>query len=123
MNLTNIPDDCANLNAGPLPGGRVYLLSNAMPNANRDPLFVSTTVDGLHFNATTALTTCTLPFYKGPGQPFGCLYRFPGGAKQGGCQYPQGMSLTAPGVEGFWAIFSLNKEDIWVVHAPFSSLA
>lgn len=120
--LTNVPDDNANLNAGVLPDGRRYLLSNAMPNIFRDPLYLSTTVDGWNWNHTSALTSCTLPIYSSPTQPFGCLYRYQGGAKQSGCQYPQGMSLTTPGLEGFWAIFSLGKEDIWVLHAPFASL-
>jgi hypothetical protein len=46
--------------------------------------------------------------------------RYPGGAKEGGVQYPQAVPVTAPGQEGFWAIFSLNKEDIWVVCVPFA---
>lgn len=121
-NLTNIPDDNANLNAGTLPDGRVYLLSNAMPNIFRDPLFLSTSVDGWNFNATVALTSCELPVYTAPDQPWGCMYRYQGGSKQGGCEYPQGMSLTATGFEGYWAIYSLNKEDIWVLRVPFASL-
>jgi len=84
--------------------------------------YLSTTVDGWNWNHTSALTSCTLPIYSSPEQPFGCLFRYQGGAKQSGCQYPQGMSLTTPGLEGFWAIFSLGKEDIWVLHAPFESL-
>jgi hypothetical protein len=32
------------------------------------------------------------------------------------------MAVTADGVEGFYAIFSQNKEDIWVAHVPFSSI-
>jgi hypothetical protein len=122
--LTNIPDDNANLNAGPLPDGRVYLLSNAMPNLVRDPLYLSTSKSGWSFNATTALVSCNLPIFSSSEQPYGCLYRYQGGAKQGGCQYPQGMSVVKPeSVQGFWAIFSLNKEDIWVLRSPFSSLA
>jgi hypothetical protein len=61
--ITNFPDDHANLNAGQLPDGRAYVLSDAMPNIFRDPLFLSTTVDGWTFNATTALTSCELPMY------------------------------------------------------------
>lgn len=118
----NITDDHANLNCGNLPDNRRYLLSNVMPNVFRDPLYLSTTHDGWRFNATVALTSCELPIFRSKEQPYGCQYRHQGGSKQGGCQYPQGMSVTDPRVKGFWAIFSLNKEDIWVVRAPFSSL-
>jgi hypothetical protein len=50
------------------------------------------------------------------------VYRHKGGSKQGGVQYPQGLALTVPGLEGFWAIYSLNKEDVWVARAPFGSI-
>jgi len=119
----NISDDNSNLNAGRLPDGRVYLLSNAMPFAVRDPLFLSTSVDGQAFGATArALTSCQLAVYQGPHQPSGCVFRHKGGSKQGGVQYPQGLALTVPGLEGFWAIYSLNKEDVWVARAPFGSI-
>ena len=119
----NISDDNSNLNAGILPDGRVYLLSNAMPFAFRDPLFLSTSVDGQAFGATArALTSCQLAVYQSPHQPSGCVYRHKGGSKQGGVQYPQGLALTVQGLEGFWAIYSLNKEDVWVARAPFRSI-
>ena len=124
--MTNLPDDHANLNAGLLADGRRFLLSNAMPNIFRDPLFLSTTTDGWHWNATTAFTSCELPIFTAPDQPWGCIYRYAGGAKQSGCQYPQGLSLTdpaPPAVQGLWAIFALNKEDIWIISAPISSFA
>jgi hypothetical protein len=35
---TNITDDTSNINAGTLPDGRVFLVSNAMLNLLRDPL-------------------------------------------------------------------------------------
>ncbi len=54
-NKTNIPDDVSNVNCGTLPDGRNYLLSNAMPNVFRDPLWLSTSMDGVHFNATVGL--------------------------------------------------------------------
>jgi hypothetical protein len=87
--VVNIADDNANLNAGALPDGRVYLLSNAMPNAFRDPLFLSTSADGIAFDRTVALTSCEQRVYASPRQPIGCLARHAGGSKQGGCQYPQ----------------------------------
>ncbi len=36
---TNITDDTSNINAGTLPNGRVYLVSNVMLNLIRDPLY------------------------------------------------------------------------------------
>eukprot|EP00048_Salpingoeca_helianthica_P001515 m.49791 g.49791 ORF g.49791 m.49791 type:complete len:414 (+) comp11517_c0_seq4:1122-2363(+) len=115
---TNISDDVANINAGPLPDGRVYLLSNAMVTVFRDPLFISTTTDGWHFSRTNVVASCEMSAFRSPKQPWGCLQRYKGGAKEGGLQYPQGMAVTAPGVEGFYAIFSVNKEDIWVARLP-----
>ena len=121
--VLDIPDDNGNLNAGSLPDGRVYLLSNAMPNVNRDPLFLSTSVDGQAFgHAVRALTACEQAMYKSLKQPLGCVYRHPGGSKQGGVQYPQGLALTTPGLQGFWVIYSLNKEDIWLARVPFASI-
>jgi hypothetical protein len=35
---TNISDDTSNINAGTLPNGRVFLVSNVMLNLLRDPL-------------------------------------------------------------------------------------
>jgi len=37
---TNISDDVSNLNCGTLPDGRAFLVSNAMVNIVRDPLYV-----------------------------------------------------------------------------------
>ncbi len=120
---TNITDDVANINAGSLPDGRVYLLNNALITLFRDPLFLTTSADGVHFNSTGAVATCESAVFKHlPQQPYGCMYRHKGGAKEGGLQYPQGMAVTAAGMEGFYAIFSLNKEDIWVARVPFASI-
>lgn len=120
--ITSISDDHANINAGRLPDGRVYLLSNTMPFVYRDPLFLSTSTDGFGWSTLTALTSCEEKVYTAPDQPYGCLFRHQGGAKQSGCEYPQGMSVTAPGKEGFYAIYSLNKEDIYIARVPFSSI-
>jgi hypothetical protein len=124
-NATTIPDDNANINAGRLPDGRTFLLSNAMPNIFRDPLMLTTSSDGVAFSNVTALVSCELPVFTAPDQPWGCIQRYDGGAKQGGVQYPQSLvvleSAGSPWV-GYWAIFSLNKEDIWVLRAPFDGL-
>ena len=118
---TNISDDVANINAGVLPDGRIYLLNNAMINAFRDPLFVTTSDDGWHFSHTNVAVSCEEHVFQAKDQPWGCLYRYKGGAKEGGVQYPQGLPVSAEGSKGFYAIFSLNKEDIWIVKMPLGN--
>ena len=51
-------------NCGPLSDGRVYIMSNAMPNLFRDPLYLATSKDGHNFDRTVALTSCELPVYR-----------------------------------------------------------
>ena len=121
---TNITNDVANLNAGTLPDGRVYLVSNVMTNIFRDPIYVSLSRNGVEFTAVAALGSCEQPHFTNPWQPLGCVQRYGGGGIQGGLQYPQAVAVTAAegGVEGFYVILSQNKEDIWVAKTPFSSL-
>jgi hypothetical protein len=112
---TNITDDVSNLNAGNLPDGRAFLVSNAMVNVGRDPLYISTTDEtNLRFISTKVLVSCHFDVFK----PFGCVRRF-SGSTQPGCQYPQALVINEV---GFLTIFSLNKEDIWLVLAPLSSI-
>ena len=117
---TNITDDVANFNAGNLPDGRAFLVSNALITAVRNPLFLSTTdASNLRFVSTSVISSCEMPLFSTPKQPVGCLQRFSGGAKQGGCQYPQALAIS----QGyFYAIFSLNKEDIWLVRFPTDNI-
>jgi len=122
---TNITDDVANFNLGKLPDGRVYLLSNAYTDPYlgeiRDPLYISTSVDGWHFNQTVVLTSCTFDVYSNPpDQSDGCWMRRQGGSKESGVQYPQGLPISDARFRGYWAIYSLNKEDIWITYAPFN---
>ena len=124
---TNITDDVANFNAGNFPtaaglDGRAYLVSNALVTLLRDPLFLSTAPDGYAFTTTAAIGSCEDKVFSGPGQPWGCMYRVPGGAKEGGIQYPQAAVVTAPGAAGFYVIASLNKEDIYVARVPLEAL-
>jgi hypothetical protein len=124
---TNITDDVANFNAGNFPDGagldgRAFLVSNALVTLLRDPLFLSTSPDGYAFTTTAAIGSCEDRVFVGPGQPWGCLYRNAGGAKEGGLQYPQSAVVTAPQAEGFYTIASLNKEDIWVARTPLEAL-
>lgn len=122
---TNITDDVANFNAGNLPDGRAYLVSNAMLNVFRDPLFLSVTdAGGLAFVTTAVIGSCEQAvFANPPAQPWGCVFRHNGGAKEGGLQYPQAAVVTAPAaVAGLYVILSQNKEDIWVGRTPFADL-
>jgi hypothetical protein len=72
---TNITDDVANFNAGVLPDGRIYLLSNAMINVFRDPLFITTSIDGWHFSQTHVAVSCEEAIFRDHDQPLGCLQR------------------------------------------------
>ena len=126
---TNITDDVANFNAGNFPtsaglDGRAFLVSNALITLIRDPLFLSTAPDGYAFTTTAAIGTCEdSAIFAGPGQPWGCVNREPGGSKEGGLQYPQSLIVTQPAAAaGFYVIVSLNKEDIYVSRTPLSAL-
>jgi hypothetical protein len=124
---TNITDDVANFNAGNFPAGagldgRAFLVSNALITLIRDPLFLSTAPDGYAFTTTAAIGSCEDPVFAGPGQPWGCQYREPGGAKEGGLQYPQSAVVTDARAAGFYTVVSLNKEDIYVARTPLEAL-
>lgn len=117
---TNITNDVANLNAGTLPSGKVYLVANSMINVFRDPLYLSTSQDGWAWDATHVIGSCEQSVFTGPSQPWGCLYRYPGGAKEGGLQYPQAIALTTSPM--MYVVVSVNKEDIWVASFPTTTL-
>ena len=123
---TNITDDVANLNGGNLPaslGGGAYLVSNALITIIRDPLFLSRAPDGLRFTETAAIGSCEdAAVFASAEQPWGCMYRVPGGAKEGGLQYPQAAVVTDARAPGFYVIVSLNKEDIWIARTPLEAL-
>jgi hypothetical protein len=36
--------------------------------------------------------------------------------------YPQGLVVTAPGVDGLYVVATNNKEDVWVTKVRFESL-
>lgn len=121
---TNITDDVANINCGNLPDGRAYLVSNAMPNVFRDPLFLSLSSDGFAFDAVAAIGSCEQNdiFANPPEQPWGCLPRFTIGSING-LQYAQAAAVTAPqALAGLYCIVSQNREDIWVARVPFASI-
>ena len=132
---TNISNDESNLNAGPLPDGRVYLVHNAVLRAKkdaaklgtlrfRDPITLATSADGVNFDRAHSLASCTN--LSATSQ---CAPRYqpsPGvsGGKNPGPSYPQGMAVVAPAPEalrGFYVAFSNNKEDIWITKTPFDA--
>jgi len=91
-----------------------------MVNIFRDPLYLSTTDrSNLKFVRTDVIVSCEMDIFKSPQQPIGCLQRISGGAKQGGCQYAQGLVVNT---DSMYVIFSLNKEDIWVAKIPLSEI-
>ena len=108
---TDIPNDKSNLNAGPLPDGRVYLVHNPVtptpapsPRARsdstaigpqlrdddakapsfRDPVTISFSNDGLEWHGTAVALTCTDLSTSST-----CQLRYPGHAKNGGPSYPR----------------------------------
>ena len=123
---TNITDTVSNFNGGNLPaamGGGAYLVSNALITVIRDPLFFSHATDGVAFTFTAAIGSCEdAAVFASAQQPWGCLYRIAGGAKEGGLQYPQAAVVTHPSAPGLFVIVSLNKEDIWVARVPLEDL-
>ena len=123
---TNITDTVSNFNGGNLPasmGGGAYLVSNALITIIRDPLFFSFAPDGVAFTSTAAIGSCEdAAVFASPQQPWGCLYRIAGGAKEGGLQYPQAAVVTHASAPGLFVIVSLNKEDIWIARTPLEDL-
>ena len=130
--LTDIPNDESNLNAGPLPDGRIYLVNNAVfrPKSNnaagpetlrfRDPVTIATSTDGLVFNTVASVMSCT--GFPNPNST--CSPRFKGGGKNPGPSYPQGLTVVDPAPQqamGFYVVASNNKEDIWVTKLQYGS--
>ena len=111
---SNLPDADSNLNAGRLPGGQIYLVSNACTRG-RDPLVVSTSKDGWRFEHAIGVMSC-----EGLGQ---CGARIGGKSKSHGVSYPQATTVLGPGtLAGLYVAASNNKEDIWVAKLDFDAL-
>lgn len=112
---TNIPNQPANINAGPLPGGGRYLALN--PCAGRDPLVLATSADGLRWGAAAAVASCG---DLAPARA-ACRRRNPGRYTGNGLAYPQVLVLAdaglPPALRGLWLVWSNNKEDIYVTRA------
>jgi hypothetical protein len=119
--LTDIPDVDANLNAGVLPDGRIFLASNACPENGqgngRDPLTVATSADGFAFDYAVAVMSCEALHQCGP--------RVPGRSKGHGPSYAQGVTVTGgenKAAAGLYVVATNNKEDVVVSFVPFTSL-
>ena len=108
---TNIPNDKSNLNAGPLPDGRLYLVHNPVTPSPRvglaaeaaardvegktpsfrDPVTLSFSDNGIEWHGTAVALTCT-----DLSATSSCDLRYPGHAKNGGPSYPRELRcLTA----------------------------
>jgi len=113
---TEIPDARSNLNAGSLPDGRIFLVSNPCPSGKRDPLVVSTSASGLNFDKAVGVMTC-----KDLNKQ--CKPRHKGRAKNPGQAYPQAVAATAPdGMKYLWVAATNNKEDVWVTRVSYDAL-
>jgi len=119
ISLTNIPNDNTNANASPLPGGRVMLALNALPNAIRDPLVLAVSQDGLDFSSAGVVMTCT---------DIGVANSTCGGRgshDSPGPSYPQAMAVVAPAPEamqGVYVVATNNKQDVVLARLPFEAL-
>lgn len=106
---TDMPNSPSNMNAGPLPDGRRYLVFN--PGPGRDPLVWATTADGWAWDAAWAVVSCS---QLGPNRT-ACSDRYAGWSKGTGVAYPQAVVLA----NGTAVVaFSNNKEDIWTASFP-----
>lgn len=103
---TDFIDGCARANAGVLPDGRVYIVSNIDPDGARDPLAISVSSDGLNFDKVSLIRN------NAPEM------RYKGRWKAVGFQYPHSLVLG----DDLWVIYSVGKEDVQVSKIPISQL-
>ena len=131
-------NDNSNLNGGPLPDGRVYLVHNPVTPkkkthgmglggdhpSGRDPVTLATSKDGFDFDSVGVAMTCTnLTSVSGGVHTTNCKPRFEGKSKNAGPSYPQALTVVAPAPEehrGFYVAASNNKEDIWITKLDYS---
>ncbi|KAA0158338.1 hypothetical protein FNF31_05023 [Cafeteria roenbergensis] len=120
---SGIPDINSNINAGTLPDGRTFLVSNAVPGAKiRDPLTIATSKDGTTFGDAAVAISCT-ELKPGGSSSDPCLPAYAGGAKEPGPSYPQAAVIQGwPGAkDGLYFVVTNNKEDVWVVRLPLAN--
>jgi hypothetical protein len=107
------PDSGSNINAGTLPDGRVFVLSNLR---SRQQLVLSLSRDGYHFDVALDVAACTRAPFSSATQPDGCRRRNPGVGS--GPQYPQAVVVG----RSLFVAVSNNPEDIWVLKVPLGAL-
>ena len=79
----------------------------------RNPLTLAISTDGgYNFNKVWALYNSTRP------------KMFCGSAKPFGPSYPQARAVSAEGaaMDGVWAVYSINKEEVGISFAPAAAL-
>jgi len=108
---TNFPDASARSNAGTLPDGTVYVISNIRRGnmsgiPARVPLAISLSSNGLAFDRVGILA------HGLPSQ------RYAGRWKGQGFQYPHSIVVAGH----LWVIYSVNKEDVWVSSVSLEEL-
>ena len=103
---TDFIDGCARTNAGTLPDGQVYIISNIDPNGARDPLAISLSKDGLRFDRV-ALIRRDAP-----------EMRYEGRWKAEGFQYPHSLVWG----DYLWVIYSVGKEDVQITRIPIRDI-
>ena len=116
-----IPDSVSNMNAGTLPDGRVFVLSNP---STRATLVMSLSDDGFNFTTAYDIASCSRAPFSDPrpptSQPDGCKRRNTHPGVGFGVCYPQGVVVKELGA--LFVIVSNNPEDIWVLKVPLASL-
>eukprot|EP00045_Choanoeca_perplexa_P017040 m.239571 g.239571 ORF g.239571 m.239571 type:complete len:520 (+) comp17434_c0_seq10:1719-3278(+) len=112
---SGIPDDNANLNAGQLENGTIYLLSNACPTDIRDPVVLSLSHDGRSFAQAFVAMSC-----HDLSSTSRCMPRHAGKAKGPGPSYPQGVLVREN--NQLYVVATNNKEDVWVTRINMAAV-
>lgn len=80
VTLTTIPNDDSNINSGALPDNAgVFLVANAVPHRERNPLTIAFARDGVNFSSAFWVMSCTEPPFNNQS----CAARGAGGASGG----------------------------------------
>lgn len=103
---TDMIDGCARANAGVLPDGQVYIISNIDPDGKRDPLVISLSKDGLNFDKVVLIRS---------GAP---KIKYDGRWKAEGFQYPHSLVLG----DDILVIYSVGKEDVQLTRISINEL-
>ncbi len=114
---SGIPDSTSNMNAGALPDGRIFVLSNP---STRATLVISLSDDGYNFSRAYDIASCHRAPFSNPAQRDGCTRRNTNPGVGYGVCYPQGV--VVPQLGALFVVASVNPEDIWVLKVPLASL-